>query len=78
MSQQHVMEIMHDPLAKEPWPYFFFFFIWTKDYCKALAQRRCRRKDYKPHMVQNSSGRSAVRVLETSRSRLLHMAGDIV
>lgn len=74
VSQQHVMEIMDDP---SPRSLGLIFFIWTRDYCKALAQRRCSRKDHKPHMVQNSSGRSAVRVLETSRSRLLHMAGDI-
>ncbi len=71
----HVMDVMDNTLPRS---LRLAFFIWMKDYSKALAWWRCSREDHKPHMVQKSSGRSAVRVLEISRSRQLHMAGDSV
>lgn len=49
-------------------PAALVLFIRAADYCKAHAQRRCSREDRKPHMVQKSSGRSTVRVPQTSRS----------
>lgn len=64
--QAHVMDAMNNPFPRSPAA--LVLFIRAADYCKAHAQRRCSREDRKPHMVQKSSGRSAVRVPQTSRS----------
>lgn len=64
--QAHVMEAVDNPLPRSPAA--LVLFIRPVDYCKAHAQRRCSREESKPHMVQKSSGRSAVRVPQTSRS----------